>query len=216
MKQKVFRQEFRACLNTDDQGMIRNAVERCRDLAEELRAAERMMTVGLYYHGRQLFLYYEALGEAYGPETFMSPLDDLLMPWPEKGEPVLWAPMYPIYWHQVPEDSEDWIRPHAPERRIGRIAYLNHDLMFEYVYHHFAIVREGIFKGDRYQFISLHEDVLFSYFEEPRTNVNIRRTEEGDSEAIRDWMAVNPPSHFDTIPGTNGGFLILPDYFNLG
>ena len=33
-------------------------------------------------------------------------------------------------------------------------------------------------KGDKYQYISLHENVLFSYFEEPRHNVNITGKEE--------------------------------------
>ena len=42
-----------------------------------------------------------------------------------------------------------------------------------YTYWHYAIVQEGLLKGDKYQYISLHENVLFSYFEEPRHNVNI-------------------------------------------
>ena len=34
--------------------------------------------------------------------------------------------------------------------------------MFSYTYWHYAIVQEGLLKGDKYQYISLHENVLFS------------------------------------------------------
>ena len=64
--------------------------------------------------------------------------------------------------------------------------------------------------------IALHEDVLFSYFEEPRSPVNIRRAD-GESQAIRGWMEVDPDSHFIHLPGSEGqNFLLLPDYFALG
>ena len=62
-----------------------------------------------------------------------------------------------------------------------------------YTYWHQAIVEEGLLKGDQYQFISLHENILFSYFEEPKNMVNITGMEKA-SEVIDKWLAVNPES----------------------
>ena len=172
------------------------------------------MTAALYIYGRQLFLYYEAIGEEMGPEAFMAPLSPLLSLWPEKENTVPWAKMYHIYWHCEPKDETDWRRDPKPLRRRGRIAYLKHDTLFEYVYHHFAIVREGLLKGDKYMSIALHEDVLFSYFEEPRSSVNIRRADGPESQAIQGWLDVNPEAHFIPLPGSNGqNFLLLPECF---
>ena len=89
--------------------------------------------------------------------------------------------------------------------------------MFEYVYHHFAIVREGLLRGDKYMSIALHEDVLFSYFEEPRSCVNIRRTQAGESQAIQGWLDAVPEDHFIPLPGSGGqNFLLLPALFDVG
>ena len=63
-------------------------------------------------------------------------------------------------------------------------------------------------KGDKYQYISLHENVLFSYFEEPRHNVNITGKEE-ESKVIDGWMAVDPESHFDREKACGNNFLVI-------
>lgn len=66
-------------------------------------------------------------------------------------------------------------------------------------------MREGLLVGDRYQMISLHENLLFSYFETPRDReqVNISRRPE-PSEATKEWEAVVPESHFYHFPEANG------------
>lgn len=175
------------------------------------------MTAALYYYGNQLFLYYEAVGEEIRPECFMAPLHPVLSQWPQKEDTCDWALMYNVFWHDAPKDDEDWKRSVPPERRRGRIAWLKHDTMFRYVYHHFAIAEEGILQGDRYQSIALHEDILFSYFEEPRTPGNLRRDTTLQSQTIQAWLDVNPESHFIPLPGSNGSnFLLLPQYFALG
>ena len=212
-KRPVARCHYRGLLNEKmDPELLNACVQKATDLIHE----KKLMTAALYFYGRQLFLYYETVGGFFEPETFMAPLHPLLTPFPQKETMRDWAKMYHIYWHCEPENADDWRRDPLPLRRRGRIAYLCHDTMFEYVYHHFAIVREGLLKGDRYMSIALHEDVLFSYFEEPRSSVNIRRTD-GESKAICDWMAVDPDSHFIHLPGSEGqNFLLLPDYFALG
>ncbi|MBQ9196365.1 MAG: hypothetical protein IJ157_03895 [Clostridia bacterium] len=209
----VYRRHFRGQLSHP---MEISRLSDCESRARQLIAEGHLMTAALYYYGSQLFLYYEAIGQPLPPEDFMAPLHPLLSPWPQKEERRDWAEMYHIYWHCAPRDAADWRRDPVPLRRRGRIAYLKHDTMFEYVYHHFAIVREGLLKGDKYMSIALHEDVLFSYFEEPRSSVNILRRE-GESQAIKEWMDVDPDSHFIHLPGSEGqNFLLLPDYFALG
>ena len=210
----VFRCHYRGRLNGTP---AEEAVIACKRSAENLIRQEKLMTAGLYQYGSQFFLYYECLGEPMEPEAFMGPLHPYMTPWPQKEETRDWAKMYHIYWHCEPKDEEDWKRDPKPQRRRGRIAYLKEENMFEYVYHHFAIVKEGLLRRDKYMSIALHEDVLFSYFEEPRSSVNIRRTEEGDSQAIRGWMAVNPEGHFIPLPGSEGqNFLLLPELFTVG
>jgi len=215
----VFRCHYRAQLTAplEELPQGREKTEACRKKAQRLIHDGALLTAGLYVYGRQLFLYYEAIGEEMPPEAFMAPLDEVLSPWPQKEETARWAKMYPIYWHCEPKDEQDWERRPAPLRRRGRIAYLKQDTMFEYVYHHFAIVKEGLLKGDRYMSIALHEDVLFSYFEEPRSSVNIRRVDGPDSQAIQGWLDADPEAHFIHLPGSNGqNFLLLPEVFAVG
>ncbi len=211
----VFRRHYRAQLASDGP-VSEETVLACRRNAEKMLGEGRLMTCGLYVYGRQLFLYAELVGEDCPPDTFMAPLAPLLSPWPHKEETVRWARMYLVFYHRVPRDAEDWKRETPPARRRGRIAYLKEDKLFSYVYHHTALVREGLLKGDKYMSVALHEDVLFSYFEEPRSSVNLMGTEE-ESRAIEAWTAADPESHFIHLPGSEGAnFLLLPALFDLG
>ena len=213
----VFRCHYRARLTQESPEGLSAAVAACKESTRRMIGEGKIMTAALYPYGRQLFLYYEALGEVIRPEAFMAPLTPLLDLWPQKEDTFPWALMHNIYWHNVPQGEQDWRRPQPPEKRRGRIAYLKPETMFRYVYHHFAIVEEGLLEGDRYQSIALHEDVLFSYFEEPKTMSNIRRDPTQPSRAIEDWIAVNPESHFIPLPGSNGqNFLLLDPLFALG
>ena len=200
-----------------DAAQLSDLLQQCEQNARRLINDGALMTAALYYYGNQLFLYYEAVGEEIRPERFMAPLHPVLSQWPQKEYTCDWALMYNVFWHDAPKDDEDWKRSVPPERRRGRIAWLKHDTMFRYVYHHFAIAEEGILQGDRYQSIALHEDILFSYFEEPRTPGNLRRDTTLQSQTIQAWLDVNPESHFIPLPGSNGSnFLLLPQYFALG
>ncbi len=217
MSKPVYRCHYRGRLEAADAAQLSDLLQQCEQNAQQLINDGALMTAALYYYGNQLFLYYEAVGEEIRPERFMAPLHPVLSQWPQKEETCDWALMYNVFWHDAPKDDEDWKRSVPPERRRGRIAWLKHDTMFRYVYHHFAIAEEGILQGDRYQSIALHEDILFSYFEEPRTPGNLRRDTTLQSQTIQAWLDVNPESHFIPLPGSNGSnFLLLPQYFALG
>ena len=217
MSKPVYRCHYRGRLEAADAVQLSDLLQQCEQNAQQLINDGALMTAALYYYGNQLFLYYEAVGEEIRPECFMAPLHPVLSQWPHKEDTCDWALMYNVFWHDAPKDDEDWKRSVPPERRRGRIAWLKHDTMFRYVYHHFAIAEEGILQGDRYQSIALHEDILFSYFEEPRTPGNLRRDTTLQSQTIQAWLDVNPESHFIPLPGSNGSnFLLLPQYFALG
>ena len=217
MSKPVYRCHYRGRLEEADAAQLADMLQQCEQNAQQLINDGSLMTAALYYYGNQLFLYYEAVGEEIRPERFMAPLHPVLSQWPQKEDTCDWALMYNVFWHDAPKDDEDWKRSVPPERRRGRIAWLKHDTMFRYVYHHFAIAEEGILQGDRYQSIALHEDILFSYFEEPRTPGNLRRDTTLQSQTIQAWLDVNPESHFIPLPGSNGSnFLLLPQYFALG
>ena len=217
MSKPVYRCHYRGRLEEADAAQLADMLQQCEQNAQRLINDGALMTAALYYYGNQLFLYYEAVGEEIRPERFMAPLHPVLSQWPQKEDTCDWALMYNVFWHDAPKDDEDWKRSVPPERRRGRIAWLKHDTMFRYVYHHFAIAEEGILQGDRYQSIALHEDILFSYFEEPRTPGNLRRDTTLQSQTIQAWLDVNPESHFIPLPGSNGSnFLLLSQYFALG
>ena len=163
-----------------------------------------------------LFLYYEADEEDYEPEKLVSDLNPFLEKWPSEKGLRNWAYMYHVYCHDFPVDWEDWKRITVPTQRRGRITRLKTDKLLSYVYYHKALVDEGLLQGDKYQFISLHEDMLFSYFEEPNNFMNIKHEPEKMSEVIKEWWAVNPEEHFVCYPGSEWNFLFLPAYFALG
>lgn len=151
------------------------------------------------------------------PEELLAPLTPFLQPWPGQGGDRLWVHMYHIYYHSVPESPGQWMRAAVPGKRRGRIAFLRDDKLFSYTYFHKAIVDEGLLTGDKYQSIALHENILFSYFEEPKTFVNVRGDASVESQVIRDWLAADPESHFIHMPrGEGENFMFLPALFAVG
>ena len=77
--------------------------------------------------------------------------------------------------------------------------------------------RGGLVEGDRWHLICVQEGVLFSYLEEPRTNVNIKHRPGAHSPELDAWIAADPESHFCTLyagaegpPGQRPQLCILP------
>ena len=210
------RLQFRGRFSAASPDLLKPLIQRASDEAKHAVSNNVVMTVGLYQWGRQLFLYVESLVASLDPETLLPSLLPVLETWPEGETDRKWAYMYPVFYHDIPDSPENWKRG-CPEKRIGRIALLRHESLFSYVYHHHALVREGKLCGDRYQLISLHEDILFSYLEEPRTPWNLCHDPQQKSACIDDWMKADPESHFVPLPGSHGqNFLILPSLFNFG
>lgn len=226
---------------------LETAVNRCRGNVRRAQKQGRVLTAALYRSGRMLFLYYEAAGRPLAvtepiaaghngggeaqllesgedmqttclyPDEMLAPLNGLLQSWPGQRDDRLWVHMYHIYYHSLLRTAEDFRRSAVPEKRRGRIAFLREDKLFSYTYYHRAIVEEGLLQGDRYQSIALHENILFSYFEEPKQFVNIKNEPTEQSKVIDEWLAVDPESHFIHMPEGGGeNFMFLPALFALG
>ena len=241
MDEKIYRLHYRGQLQDNvSMGQLQEATEQCVRLVEQAKEQGRILTAALYQADRMLFFYYEAVGKplpvaepislgegqlppesgediqttCIHPEDLLLPLSRLLQTWPGQRGDRYWVHMYHIYYHSIPEDVESWNRDRKPKMRRGRIAFLREDKLFSYVYFHKAIGDEGLLMGDRYQSIALHENILFSYFEEPKTMVNVKNDPDGVSKVIEEWMAADPESHFIHMPeGKGGNFMFLPALF---
>ena len=84
------------------------------------------------------------------------------------------------------------------------------------MYYHKALVDEGLLDGDRYQFIALHENILFSYFEEPKCFTHIKKECMEESSVIKEWLAANPESHFDHELSGEENFLMIQEIYSAG
>lgn len=220
------------------------AVRQCVEAVRKAQQEGKLLTAALYYDKRALYFYYEAMGQDLAvtepiaakegeqclpesgedvqasvlkPWELLAPLNDFLQSWPGQTKARLWVHMYHIYYHDIPDTVEGWKRERKPERRRGRIAFLRDSKLFSYVYYHKGLVDEGLICGDRYQSIALHENILFSYFEEPRGSVNIKKDYEHESKVLEEWLAIDPESHFIHMPeGEGANFMFLPEIFALG
>lgn len=245
MALKIYRLHYRGQLKEAySHDILTGAVQECIKNIRQAQEDGKILTAALYQNDKMLFFYYEALGEPLAvtepirstgsrtelpesgedvqttcslPEELLMPLSPLLQVWPGQKGDRLWVHMYHIYYHSVPENTEQWRRAAVPEKRRGRIAFLRDDKLFSYIYFHKAIVDEGLLTGDKYQSIALHENILFSYFEEPKTLVNVQGDDSRDSQVIKEWLAADPEAHFIHMPmGEGENFMFLPALFALG
>ncbi|MDE5931651.1 MAG: hypothetical protein K2H40_04095 [Lachnospiraceae bacterium] len=219
-KQQIRRASYRAALRSDaGEEQISRAFAECQAILEQERDAHRLLTASLYRYGRFLFLYTEGIGETAVPEKLFAPAVPFLQEWPaaieEPYNDRVWVLMQPYYYHAISESAEEWMRNRQPSRRRGRIALLAPGKWENYMTHHLALMREGLIEGDRYHLISIHENVLFSYFEEPKTMTNLQKKPGAQSKALEDWLLTDPESHFMRFvpgqgPGPDENFVFLP------
>lgn len=210
-----------------------NIIDRCREKFEKLIKEGRVCNASFYRYENMGFLYVEEIlsGENDGSfavnknsgegllnvDNIMSDLDPYLKPWPREDGDVYFAPMINVYYHHIPENDPDkWEHERSTDKkqRIGRIAFVFPGKLPSYVMYHNAIVEEGLLKGDKYAYISMHENLLFSYYEEPRNNVNIKDSMK-ESVVINDWLKADPESHFDRDKAGGSNFLVIPCLFSL-
>jgi len=212
---EIVRNHYRGFLEENYSTAI---TENEKNIIKNFIAQGRCLTVALYHYKQSLFLYFESTdlnGADLSPENLFPELSAKLKICPSLENDRKWAKMYNIYYHSIPKSTDDWARDGKKTRR-GRIAKLVEDKLFSYVYYHKAIVDEGVFEGDKYQSIALHEDILFSYFEEPKIITRIKIDDDSESQVIHEWLKQDPESHFDHDLSGEENFLFIPEVFAMG
>lgn len=213
-----------------DEDSFRQAVDKCREKAAQAIRRGDFVNISFYRYKDMGFIYVEKIcgeREMIGTEQavcegklvgdILTDIKDFLKTWPREDGDTYFAPMINVYYHHIPEEDLDaWEkeRTTAVKTRVGRIAFVYPDKLTSYILHHKEIVDEGLLKGDKYAYISMHENLLFSYYEEPRNNVNISGLDK-ESEAIKRWMEVDPESHFDRVKAKGDNFLVIPCLFSV-
>ena len=224
MSEKIVRAEYRAYLKENISGQeLKEQIEMYYKIASSKKEGSDLLTAAMFQYERNVFLYIELIEVdekkvATFAEELFPDLNNLFEIVPGFFEKRCWVYMTPVFWFDTPENLQQWKRIQKAGEQCGRIAILYHEKLLSYVCHHQSIVNEGLLKGDRYQFISFHENVLFSYYEEPRDReiVNVKKME-GDSKEIALWEQVNPESHFYHFPEAEGAnFLKIPSLFTIG
>ncbi|WP_455501765.1 hypothetical protein [Gemmiger sp.] len=216
-KAKVYRGAYHGVLR-EDAG--ENVFAAFSDMLQKAQADGRLLTASLFRYENQLFFYAEGLNVPFVPDGACPALDALLLPWPPalgSMAPRPWAAMQPYFYHAVPTTAAEWQKGRHPARRRGRIALLPPDKWCSYMRHHLNLVDEGLLAGDRWHLISVHENLLFSYLEEPRTNVNLKNIPNAHSAELDVWLAADPESHFARFtpeqqahPDADHNFVFLP------
>lgn len=213
----IVRCHYRASIasDVDYEDEVLSALEEDKECVKDAIDEGRCLTVAMYKHEDMLFLYVEQIDEELTPDELFPELSMCLNLWPEREGLVPWAKMYHIFYHDLPTSPKQWAREGKKKRR-GRIAYLYEDKIFSYTYWHKALVDEGLLEGDRYQSIALHEDILFSYFEEPKIFTHLNKFSNEESKVIEGYIASDPESHFDHSLSGDENFLMLPEVFSMG
>ncbi len=156
-----------------------SALNRLCDLATALTlgtAPGDLMTVSLLRWGLHIFAYWESVDQPLAPEMLFPGLDDLLETWPgatpngDMGR--TFVPMMDIFHYLAPEnlagDAVDAWRRKAPvDQAWGRLARLQPPMVSSYIFLHYQLQEEKPGIGDKYGVISLHEDLIFFYQEQP-------------------------------------------------
>ena len=185
---------------------------------QKAQAEGRILTASLFRYENHLLFYAEGLNRPFTPQGLCPALDAALLPWPPalgEAAPRPWAAMQPYFYHDIPTTAGDWLRERHSGAQHGRIAVLKPDKWCSYMEYHLKLVSEGLLEGDRWHLISVQENLLFSYLEEPRTHVNIRHQPGVPSAELQEWLAVDPESHFEHFAKEQQGpdapnFVYLP------
>lgn len=223
---QINRAQYRCTFNSQVKELsFDNALEKCKEKARSFIEKGFLLNVSFYKYENMGFLYIESIAddsketitEITIAEDIMADLIPYLKPWPEESRDLYFVPMINVYYHHIPDNSIDkweYERTTDTKTRVGRVAFVYPDKLPSYVMHHNAIVEEGLLKGDKYAYISMHENILFSYYEEPRNNVNIKKTDE-ESSVINSWLNADPESHFDREKAKGSNFLVIPCLFSI-
>ena len=160
------------------------------------------MTVSLFRYENELYLYFETTDENMLPEKILPSMNE----WVQNG----WTLMENVYYTAIPADADYWARQ-GEKKHIGRLGRLVSNKINSYIHYHKEIMKEGLFDGDKYLFISLTGNTLFLYSESPDIMTHLRSNSAEKSKVIEEWRSINPGSHFDHDFSGDANFVYMED-----
>jgi hypothetical protein len=164
---QIIRAVYRAQCKPGQEAATVAAFTAARDRLQAQIPAGRLLTISLFHWRRHFFAYWESIGEPATPDDLFGDLADLLELWPGAAEPRPFVPMMDIFHGLTPQSVEGWRRQRPPEHIQGRITRLKPEMVSSYIFYHYQLQEERPGHHDKYWLISLHEDLLFFYQEQP-------------------------------------------------
>jgi hypothetical protein len=141
-------------------------VERVEKLADQKGP---LLTTSLFQWQTSLFIYAETVGVAFSAEDALGDLGGCLQAWPGGLLDVrYWVPMMDIFHYSKPQGVDHWRRKTPVEKPFARVIRLRPEKVSSYIFYHYQLQEERPGRGDKYGLITIHEDLLFFYQEQPR------------------------------------------------
>ena len=139
----------------------------CREGLKRLVESEDLMTASVFKWKRNFFIYYECIKRHFTPEELFPGAGRFLEVWPGEDEKRCWVPMMDIYHCAEPVSKEFWTRKQPVQRTCARLTRLKPEMVSSYIFYHFQYQEEKPGDWSKYPLISLHENLMFFYTEEP-------------------------------------------------
>jgi hypothetical protein len=165
----VQRLVFRGQIHPGREEVLQAALPNLQATLTQRVAADDILTLSLFTRQQQIFLYYECSGDAIAPSDLLGNIDSALHPWPGEAASRFWVPMMDIFHYNQPQSVEHWRRDTPPEACTARIIYLRPEMVSSYIFLHYQMQEEKPGAGDKYGQISIHENLLLFYMEQPAT-----------------------------------------------
>lgn len=156
-----------------------------------------LLSTGFYTWERNLFWYAECVEAPISPLSVFGELTPHLETWPGEEMPRVWIPMVEVFHFDEPQSMEHWRRPMPIEKRLGKIARLRPEKIASYTYFHYQLQEEQAFPGEKFKFITIHENLLFMYDEVPAVVGSPGHKGKLDTKNTpQDWASARMDQHF--------------------
>lgn len=126
-----------------------------------------LITVSVFRWRSHFFTYWESIEQPVAPAALFGDMDELLERWPGAEAPRTFVPMVDIFHYLAPESVAHWQRKAPVTQGWGRLARLRPEMVSSYIFYHYQLQEEKPGIGDKYGLISLHENLIFFYQEQP-------------------------------------------------
>lgn len=159
---------YRGKLKPDMECKFNDSVAKLKSGLETYLAEDKLMTLSIFNWKGTLFLYYECINEIIEPENLLGEISSCLEEWPGIEVTRYWVPMMDIFHYNKPLSTEHWRRKEPVQKRVARITRLKEDMYSSYIFYHYQHQEEHpSIAGNKYGLISVHENLMFFYHEEP-------------------------------------------------